>query len=239
MPTRRSPSTTGSRRTRCWTISAAASSSSISGSPQISGREAHSATGESGATPSAKTRNARSRSVTIATGELPWSTITTEPTRWSRIRRATETAPASGGLVTTPGVMISLSCTARTLPMRERTTSSESRPFRSRPARGPTILPAPPAGSRCSAGSTGGPASRGRSAAARAAASASSASRGPSTMPCERSTSAPRAARFGSPTAPASPPGSAAPAGPGWSPARATSSPRRRFGGWPRTATRS
>ena len=35
----------------------------------------------SGSTPSAKTRTARSRSVTIATGEPAGSTITTEPTR--------------------------------------------------------------------------------------------------------------------------------------------------------------
>ena len=46
-----------------------------------------------GATPSAKTRTARSRSVTIATGASPWSTTTTEPTRWSRISRATVTEP--------------------------------------------------------------------------------------------------------------------------------------------------
>ena len=38
-PDRRSPSTIGSRRTRCWTISAAASSRSISGSPVTSGRD--------------------------------------------------------------------------------------------------------------------------------------------------------------------------------------------------------
>ena len=47
--------------------------------------------------------------MTIATGEPAGSTITTEPTRWSRISRATETALSSGEAVTTPSVMISLS----------------------------------------------------------------------------------------------------------------------------------
>ena len=59
--------------------------------------------------------------MTIATGEPAGSTITTKPTRWSRIRRATETALAWGTAVTTPAVMISLSCTARTLHGDDRT----------------------------------------------------------------------------------------------------------------------
>src|SRR5260221_9222174 len=42
--------------------------------------------------------------------------MTTEPTRLSRIWRATETTLDSGVAVTTPAVMISLSCTPRTLP---------------------------------------------------------------------------------------------------------------------------
>ncbi len=53
--------------------------------------------------------------MTIATGDPAESTSTTDPTRWSRILRATETALASGAAVTTPVVMISLSCMVRTL----------------------------------------------------------------------------------------------------------------------------
>src|SRR5512146_2075417 len=57
-----------------------------------------------------------SRSVIIATGQSAESTITTEPTRCSRIWRAIDTALVSGAAVTTPAVMISLSCMPRTLP---------------------------------------------------------------------------------------------------------------------------
>ncbi len=53
--------------------------------------------------------------MTIATGLPAGSTRTTEPTRWSRISRATSTALVSGAAVTTPAVMISLSRTGRTL----------------------------------------------------------------------------------------------------------------------------
>ena len=45
IPTSSSPSITGRRRIRCWTISAAASSRSISASPVTSGRETWSRTG--------------------------------------------------------------------------------------------------------------------------------------------------------------------------------------------------
>jgi hypothetical protein len=58
--------------------------------------------------------------VTIATGEPAESTITTEPTRRSRIWRATESALASGVAVTTPEVMISANFTTRTLPAMNR-----------------------------------------------------------------------------------------------------------------------
>ena len=70
--------------------------------------------------------------MTIATGEPAGSTITTEPTRLSRICRATETALASGVAVTTPAVMISLSCTPRTLPPYGAETAAHA----GRPARG-------------------------------------------------------------------------------------------------------
>ena len=158
---------------------------------------------------------ARSRSVTIATGEPPGSTITTEPTRWSRISRATETALASGAAVTTPAVMISLSFTARTLHGDER--QSSGRPVVPLEAgAGPENPPCPACGEplfgwidlRAGPRRPGQPLRELRPRRRRRA------GRAPRT-PCAGWTARPRTGRSGSPTAAASPPGSAAPAGPG------------------------
>src|SRR5260221_2294345 len=73
--------------------------------------------------------------------------MTTEPTRLSRIWRATETTLDSGVAVTTPAVMISLSCTPRTLPRMNKAHTpvvpleAGARPGNTpRPARGETLL---------------------------------------------------------------------------------------------------
>src|ERR687897_902780 len=95
IPTSSSPASTGSRRIRCWTISAAASSSAICGSPVTSGREAWSPTRSDSDRASASTRTVRSRSVIIAAGAPSGSRITTEPTFCSRMIRAISPASAS------------------------------------------------------------------------------------------------------------------------------------------------
>src|SRR5439155_1618575 len=110
IPARSSPSTTGSRRIPCWTISAAASSRSMSGSPVTSGRDACLRADSERERSSARTRIVRSLSVIIAAGSPSGSQSTTEPTLWSRISWATSSRSASGPAVTTPLVMISRSC---------------------------------------------------------------------------------------------------------------------------------
>ena len=82
--------------------------------------------------------------MTIATGEPAGSTTTTEPTRLSRICRATETALASGGAVTTPAVMISRSFTPRTLPGVDRTKRTPVVPLEA--GAGPDNPPCPACG---------------------------------------------------------------------------------------------
>ena len=178
--------------------------------------------------------------MTIATGEPPGSTITTEPTRWSRISRATETALASGAAVTTPAVMISLSFTARTLPGDEQRTTATTPVVPLEAGAGPENPPCPACGEPLFGwidlrAGLAGPVSRCESCGLGVVGEPGSVEEALRGAGPARAT----ARRSGSPTAAASPPGSAAPAGPGWSPAAATSSRPSRCAGWSPTATRS
>src|SRR5918996_2041330 len=114
MPTSASSSVTGRRRIRCCTISATASSRSISTTPVTSGREACGPATSPASTWSATTASARSRSVITPTGR-PLSQTTTEPTFWSRISSPTRRRLSPLSAVTTPWVITSAMRTGATV----------------------------------------------------------------------------------------------------------------------------